>query len=378
MTETPPATTDLLNSVKEFAKRHICPRRPELIAAKEFPADLWQAFAESGLAGLSIPQQYGGQGATYQTLSKAANYLNLYGGVPGVTMTFLAHWQIIKLHIVEEAEPSLKQQLLPLLAAGKATLSVAISEPKAGAHPKHLKTTADRVGNEFILNGEKAFLTNGPLAQYFIVLAVTKEQDSRRFFSAILVDAETAGLEKTAGVKIDFLHPCPHGGIRLQNCKVPVTNLIGTEGEAFVRTSLRMRAIEDAVGAASHIGALKYLLNDIIDLIPQEQAEKVGRIASQFLALDKVAEELGKMADQTTDDMDSLMHFQLGFKQQLMACGTVMDEIIQEIDISDKPGTALLHRDITKMHSIAQSAHTARLAKFGRSELARVITSREP
>ena len=378
MQKSPSEPTDLLNTVKEFAKRHIFPRRQELIVAPEFPADLWQAFAESGLAGLSIPTQYGGQGAPYQTLSKAANYLNLYGGVPGATMTFLAHWQIIKLHIVEQADISLKQQLLPLLAAGKTTLSVAISEPKAGAHPKHLKTTADRVGNDFILNGEKAFLTNGPLAQYFIVLAITKEQDSRRSFSAILVDAETVGLERTDGVKIDFLHPCPHGGIRLQNCKVPATNLIGTEGEAFVRTSLRMRAIEDAVGAASHIGALKHLLNDIIDLIPEELADKVGRVASQFLALDMVAEELGQLADQTADDLDSLMHLQLGFKQQLMACDTVMDEIVQEIDLSDKPETALLHRDITKMHSIAQSAHTARLAKFGRSELARVIANREP
>lgn len=364
------APADLLKTIKKFAETHILPHRRDLIMATEFPVDLWQAFAESGLAGLSIPEEYGGQGATYQTLSKAANYLNLYGGVPGATMTFLAHWQLIKLQIVEQADTPLKQQLLPLLAAGKTTLSVAISEPKAGAHPKHLKTTADRVGNDFVLNGEKAFLTNGPLAQYFIVLAITKEHNARRSFSAILVDAETVGLTRTDGVKIDFLHPCPHGGIRLQNCKVPATNLIGIEGEAFVRSSLRMRAIEDAVGAASHIGALKRLLNDIIGTIPEELAEKVGRVASQFLTLDMVAEELGQLADQTMDDMDFLMHLQLGFRQQLMACGSLIDEIIEEIDLSDKPETALLHRDITKMHSIAQSAHAARLAKFGRRQLA--------
>ncbi|USG61936.1 acyl-CoA dehydrogenase family protein [Sneathiella marina] len=377
MQKSPRELTDLLNTVKEFAKRHIFPRRRELITATEFPADLWQVFAECGLAGLSIPAQYGGQGASYQTLSKAAHFLNLYGGVPGATMTFLAHWQIIKLHIVEEAEPSLKQQLLPLLAAGKATLSVAISEPKAGAHPKHLQTTADRVGDEFILNGEKAFLTNGPLAQYFIVLAITKELNARRSFSAVLVDAKTPGLERTDGVKIDFLHPCPHGGIRLQNCKVPVANLIGIEGEAFVRTSLRMRAIEDAVGAASHIGALACLLNDIIDIIPEKLAEKVGRIESQFLALDIVAEALGQMADQTEEDMEFLLHLQLGFRQQLMACGTVMDEIVQEIDLSNKPETALLLRDINKLHSIAHSAHAARLVKFGRNKLSLTLANRK-
>ncbi|MEH6546004.1 MAG: acyl-CoA dehydrogenase family protein [Sneathiella sp.] len=360
---------DVLNTIKEFAETHILPRRQELIVAKEFPADLWQAFAQSGLAGLSIPEQYGGRGASYQVLSTAASYLNLYGGVPGATMTFLAHWQLIKLHIVEQADPSLKQELLPLLANGEATLSVAISEPKAGAHPKHLKTTADRVGNDYILNGEKAFLTNGPLARYFIVLAITAEHNARRSFSAILIEASTAGLTRTDGVKIDFLHPCPHGGILLQNCKVPLSNLIGAEGDAFLRTSLRMRAIEDAVGAASHIGALKRLLDDIIKDIPENLADEVGQITSQFLALDVVARELAQLADQASEDMDLLLHLQLGFRQQMMACGAIMDTLVQEIDLSDRPEIALLHRDITKSHSIAQSAHAARLTKFGRSKL---------
>lgn len=82
MTEAPNPTTDPLDIVKEFAKQHILLRRRELIVATEFPADLWQAFADSGLAGLSIPEQYGGQGASYQTLSKAARCLNFLAVSP--------------------------------------------------------------------------------------------------------------------------------------------------------------------------------------------------------------------------------------------------------------------------------------------------------
>jgi acyl-CoA dehydrogenase len=360
---------ELVNSVKQFAKSNILPCRHKLITSKVFPAELWSAFAKSGLAGLSVPEQYGGQDATYETLSKAAYILNLYGGVPGVTMTFLAHWQLTKLHIVGDASPELREKLLPLLVNGETTISVAISEPKAGAHPKHLRTSAQLEENHYILNGEKAFLTNGPLAQYFVVLAVTGNDNDRSKFSAIIVNAENPGLKRTEGVKIDFLHPCPHGGITLLNCKVPVENLIGVQGEAFTRTSLRMRAIEDAVGASSHIGALKCLLNDILKSIPEGLAEQVGKIVTQFYALDIVASELARRADDFKHDIESLLHLQLGFRQQLSACGALMDELIEKIDLQDKPEIRLLHRDISKLHSIANSAHTARLVKLGRTKI---------
>ena len=110
---------------------------------------------------------------------------------------------------------------------------MAISEPGAGAHPKHLTTEARRDGNDFVLNGEKAYLTNGPMADIFLVLAITGHTGNRKQFSVLIVPRDAAGLELTDGVKIDYLRPSPHCGIKLHDVRVPVANLLGPEGEAF-------------------------------------------------------------------------------------------------------------------------------------------------
>ena len=128
--------TDIIQKTREFANTHIRPRRDELIASDVFPQDLWQEFGASGIAGLSLPEEYGGLGADYTLLSVAAKTLNQVGGVPGATMVFMAHWLMSKLHIAVDDPSPIQQQLLPSLVAGKTTLSVAISEPGAGAHPK--------------------------------------------------------------------------------------------------------------------------------------------------------------------------------------------------------------------------------------------------
>jgi acyl-CoA dehydrogenase len=268
-----------------------------------------------------------------------------------------------KLHIAGDAPEVLKKQLLPLLARGTTTLSVAISEPGAGAHPKHLKTAARREGEHFIIDGEKAFLTNGPIADHFVVLAVAGETDGRKAFSAILVPADSDGFQRTAGVEIDFLHPSPHGGIALTACRVPVSNLIGEEGAAFERTSLRMRVFEDAVGAAAHVGAMACLLADIAALASSDMAGDIGVVATQLRALDVTAERLAAMVDH--DDYQAIMELQLGFRLQSGHCMAALERLLQKSRGPYTSMTTLLARDIEKLHTIAQAAHTARTAKIG-------------
>jgi acyl-CoA dehydrogenase len=367
MIDTLPSNNSLAAHAKDFAQKVIFPRRQELIKSAVFPDNLWQAFARSGLAGLSVPKEFGGSGASYQILSSIGQILNREGGVPGVGMVFMSHWQLTKLHLVEVASMEMKQDLLPKLAAGETTLSVAISEPGAGAHPKLLKTSARREGDKYILNGEKAFLTNGPLADYFIVLAITTEDAGKKKFSALLVPAGLPGFQKTDGVKIDFLHPCPHGGLKLMDCQVPASNMIGVEGEAFIRTSLRMRALEDAVGAASHVGSMQCLLKEFARQETMEIAAEIGAAATLLQALDVTAHHLATLTDHASPDLDELMELQLGHRQQSQACAKLLNDILQKIPEPVSEYISLLNRDIQKYHSIAESAHAARLKKIGQS-----------
>ncbi len=367
MTSNNAHTDEITRRLTEFAKSEIRPRRETLISSGKFPKDLWKAFAASGLAGLTVPAEFGGLGADYTYVSKAGHLLNRIGGVPGAAMMFMSHWLITRLHIAGDAPPDIKERLLPELSKGDKTISVAISEPGAGAHPKFLKTTARRDGDMFVINGEKAYLTNGPIADHFIVLAITNEEHARKEFSAILVPATTDGLQKTEGVKIDFLHPCPHGGITMKDCRVPVANMIGTEGKAFARTSLRMRAIEDAVGAGGQVGSMFCLLDDIATDAPEALAADIGAVATKLMALDVIASRLTVMADEASEDVQPLLELQLGFHQQCQSCASSFGDLLEKMPAPRRPEVDLLYRDITKSLNIARNAHAVRLTKIGRA-----------
>ncbi|GLQ05558.1 acyl-CoA dehydrogenase family protein [Sneathiella chinensis] len=356
----------LLEQVAAFAATHIAPYRTDLITSPTFPPNLWTAFGESGFAGLSLAPEFGGAGADYQTLSKAGGLLNRRGGVPGVTMTFMAHWIMTKLHFSETPPLEQARTLLPKFVAGTSTVSVAISEPGAGAHPKLMKATARQDGDDFILNGEKAFLTNGPLADHFLVVAMTDLVDGIKQFSAFLVPAETAGLRRTDGVKIDFLHPCQHGGIVLEDVRVPASALIGKKGTALNDISLRMRAIEDAVGAASHVGSLAKLLTEIAPEAPEDQAARIGTLAVQEQALSVLAAHLARQADDPALDIHRLMELQLGFRHQLTAALADLGNLLEQVEGPLPDGTNLHMRDVKKISGIAASAREARLAKIGK------------
>lgn len=127
-------------------------------------------------------------------MAAAASRLSARGGVLGVTVSWLCHLMTARLHMAGRGTAAQRDHWLPRLAAGDSTLSLAISEPGAGAHPKHLATRAVRDGDDYVLDGEKTYLTNGPLADAFLVLAVTGAADGRKTFSAILVPADAPGL----------------------------------------------------------------------------------------------------------------------------------------------------------------------------------------
>ena len=124
-----------------------------------------------------------------------------------------------------------KERYLPRRAGS--TPCFAVSEPGAGAHPKHLKTEAVRDGDHYIVNGKKAYLTNGPISDLILLMAITGVEEGRKQYSIFLVPRETPGIEETEGVKIDFLKPSCHCGMRFTDVRVPADALLGPEGDAF-------------------------------------------------------------------------------------------------------------------------------------------------
>ena len=273
--------------VTAFAQRKIAPRQ-DLNQRDDFPADLWTAMGQSGLMAIALPQVYGGRGGDYRALALTLEILADVGGCQGVAISWMSHALNARLHILGQGTQAQKARYPPSLASGWHTVCTAISEPGAGAHPKRLATRAEIAGDEVILNGEKAYLTNGPLADLFLVLAITDEVDGRRAFTSFIVPRDSQGLEITAGVAVDFLHPSPHCGIRLVNCRIPASNRLGPLGDAFNAISLPMRRVEDALAAAKTAGAMRHRLRLL--------CRAAARICEAGAAPDELAASLGRLA----------------------------------------------------------------------------------
>ncbi len=138
-------------------------------------------------------------------------------------------------------------------------ISVAISEPDVGAHPKLLRTTATETADGFRITGEKAWVSNGPNADAIIVVAITSEEAGRKRYSAFLVPRETPGLTMTDMPGFHALRPSRHCRLLLDNCLLPTSALLGPLGVAYERMAMPFRDVEDAVGTFGTLGAFRYL-----------------------------------------------------------------------------------------------------------------------
>lgn len=150
-----------------------------------------------------------------------------------------------------------RERWLPLLAA------VAISEPRVGAHPKLLSTRAESDDDAYRIFGEKAWVTNGPIADVFIVLAITSVEAGRKRYSALLVPRDTPGLLIDEALQYRALAPSRHCGLRLDGCRVPHTALLGEAGTAYETMALPFRDVEDAVGTFGLLGAFRFALRHL-------------------------------------------------------------------------------------------------------------------
>lgn len=241
-----------------FAAEHIAGRE-DLNSGEGFPHDLWRWMGEQGLFQVGIPETYGGCGGSWHALIVAGEALVAEGHNLGLALSWLVQQAQAHFLIDGFGDEEQRRRLLPEMAGGRLTTAFAVSEPEHGAHPKHLATKAERDGARFRLSGEKAYLTNGPIADLYIVIAVTSEEMKRKRFTAFLVPRETTGLSRVATTPLPFLLPSPHGGITLADCPVPVTAILGEEGAAYEAMVIPFGGYEELLMTGPILGALQRL-----------------------------------------------------------------------------------------------------------------------
>ncbi len=156
---------------------------------------------------------------------------------------------------------ALKQRYLPRVATGQAIAAFALSEPDAGSDVAAMSTAATREGDSYTLNGEKTWISNGGIADFYTVFARTGEAPGARGISAFVVDAGTAGLEITA--RIDVIAPHPLATLRFNNCRVPIDNRLGEAGGGF-KIAMQNLDIFRASVAAAALGFARRALDEAV------------------------------------------------------------------------------------------------------------------
>lgn len=267
-----------------------------------FPLDVWHKMGNMGLLGLSLPVKYGGIGGSIPDILTAAEAFVAEGHNLGMAFSMLIHLIISKFIFHRHSNAEQKMQYLPELATGRMTASLAISEPDTGNHPKNLKTSADYSNGFWHITGEKIYLTNGPIADLFIVLAVTAIKDNRKEYTAFIVPADSPGLTRTQPQPLKVIVPSPHCGIKLENCKIPSSNILGQKGNAYQSIAIPFRDAEDLLIMGPVLGGMGRLMgiineaviNDKITVKPENKAE-LGWIRSYIYTIRTIIYEAAAM-----------------------------------------------------------------------------------
>lgn len=221
----------LQSMVREFALNEVEPTAAERDEEERFDREIFDKMAELGLTGIPWPEKYGGIGADYVSYVIAVEELSRVCASTGVTLS--AHVSLASWPIYQYGTEEQKQNFLRRLAEGSAIGAYALSEPGAGSDVAGMKMTAKKDGDDYILNGSKVWITNGGVADIYVVFAKTDPDAKHRGISAFIVEKGTEGFSFGKKEKKLGIRSSPTTELIFENCRIPKENLLGEEGEGF-------------------------------------------------------------------------------------------------------------------------------------------------
>lgn len=271
---------------------------PPVDATAAFPRDWWQHLASHRLLGLGFDLDGGGARAAWPEIARLVRLIARQTGNVGLALAWLLHEIVGRVVVGPHMRAEGHRALLRMMAGGQRTVGLAISEPDAGAHPKRLRCAARRSDDGWLLDGAKSWVSNGPVADAFVVLAVTGEAAGRKSFDAFVVERGQAGLQVQT-MSPAALAPLGHASLHLARCEVPDARRLDTRGEAFARIARPVRVVEDALLASAMTGAMRAELDRMAAWLrgtqpPPTTARRLGALRLELTALDHLADQAAR------------------------------------------------------------------------------------
>ncbi|HXF84432.1 MAG TPA: acyl-CoA dehydrogenase [Anaerolineales bacterium] len=219
------------DAAREFAQKEIVPIAAEFDESGEFPYKTIMKMGEMGFMGIEVPEEYGGAGMDTLAYVLALEEISKADASHGVIMSVnnsLYCYGILKFGTEEQ-----KKKFITPVASGKAIGAYSLTEPQSGSDAGTMRSRATREGDYYVLNGRKSWVTSGPVADYFVVFMMTDPEKKHKGITAFLVEGNTPGLIRGKKEPKLGIRASATSELIFENCRVPVENRLGEEGEGF-------------------------------------------------------------------------------------------------------------------------------------------------
>lgn len=360
--------------VRDFAEKEVAPTAAERDEEERFDMELFQKMAELGLTGIPWPEEYGGIGSDYLAYVIAVEELSRVCASTGVTLsahTSLAGWPVYKFGTEEQ-----KQKYLRPMAEGTKIGAYGLTEPASGSDAGAMKTTAKLDGDDYVLNGSKIFITNGGIADIYIVFAITDTTGKRPETSAFILEGDTPGFSVGKKEKKLGIRSSPTTEIIFDNCRVPKENMLGELGDGF---KIAMQTLDGGRNgiAAQAVGIAQGALDAAVDYAKEREQFGKPIAANQGIGF--------KLADMATaTEASRLLTYQAAWLEsnnlpygkasamaKLMAGDTAMQVTTDAVQVFGGYG-------YTKDYPVERYMRDAKITQIyeGTQEIQRLVISR--
>ena len=274
------------DTVHAFAQEKIAPRAEEIDRTNQFPRDLWPEMGALGLHGMTVEEEYGGTGLGYLEHCIAVEEISRASASVG--LSYGAHSNLCVNQISRNGNEAQKRKYLPKLISGEHVGALAMSEPGSGSDVVSMRTRADKKGDRYVLNGNKMWITNGPIAETLVVYAKTDPEAGPRGITAFLIEKGMKGF--STHQKLDKLGMRGSDTCELvfQDCEVPEENVLGTLGRG-VNVLMSGLDYERVVLAAGPLGIMQAALDVVMPYV--HERKQFGQSIGEFQLVQ------GKVAD---------------------------------------------------------------------------------
>ena len=218
-------------TARDFAQKEIAPIAAEFDESGEFPYDTIKKMGEMGLMGIEVPEDYGGAGMDTLAYVLALEEICKADAAHGTIMS--VNNSLFCFGILKFGTEKQKQKYLRAVASGKAIGAYSLTEPMSGSDAGAMRTRAERDGESYILNGRKSWVTSAPVADYVVVFLMTDPAKKHRGITAFIVETNTAGFMRGKKEPKLGIRASATSEIVFENCRIPLENRLGAEGEGF-------------------------------------------------------------------------------------------------------------------------------------------------